>query len=1338
MNLISPFNAREGHRPDNLSPVFLCAFFCRNMTKGFVKHLLIFSSAILILLITSGSIFAASGIYGDIQIVSQTDSELVFRYTVADTVWTINSRTGNKVLHIDGCENITDENNPPLPVKTIVLGIPGDSKPELQIINSIWSDEFPLEYSQFANYQSNIVNLNQQAVIRSQNTQSVNIFPLEYGDGSGRLLKEITVRVIFGRSGANSKAGFGYTSEGRFEKILSGLLLNYEQSLTWRRMKTDRISLYAEENIFSQSDNWIKIGFNTTGLYKLTYNDLNSAGINVAGIDPRTFRVFRGDGKPLPVAINATTAELSEMAVHVSGAEDGSFDSGDYVLLYSPGPDFYDYNMRQSQLEYVNNRYNPESYAFLTYGGGFSSDPLRMEAQNVTPHSMSTDVFSFRDKKHFEQDEFLSEYQGIIFDYYRWYYIDEASFDFHMFIDDLTGFELSKLSMAFAGRSPSIKIKGFGPDESNIYPDSAIFWSSAFSSGLNLLEITLDGNIRGDHLLDYMELEYQRRLQYRGGSFTFFGPSVPGPYLYHLIETDKDSTFTLCDVTDLHNQKLLTGFTQDESLNQLNFEYTHPGSGFLRFAISQDSEINTPSSLEPITIKNILEPGESHDAIVITPRAFISAFGAYKALREADGYNVYLAPIEDVYNYFAGGLTDPIAIRDFLKYAYENWPQPSPAFVLLGGDGCYDFLNNSGRSKPNYVPPFVVASDTSISDENFIVIDSDGFLDSDSSYPVDRGPDLVITRWPVRTATEVAEYISKLNNYQSSENAGRWQNLITYVADDEKKPGMIYLEREHTEQTEELAGLHTPDKFDKNKLYLIEYPLDSKGEKPQVKEKLIDAINDGTVLVNFIGHGNPHLWTDERIFRNEDIASLNNANKLSVIFTASCSIGEFDSPFEEGMAELLFRYTGGGAIATVAATRLVYSSPNSDYNNMTFDVMFSDEDYTFAEAIYISKFLRQMSFGISDNDRRFIMFGDPLLKIAFPRYEISFNSSEIDTLAALNLVTVEGEVRDDLNVIMSDFDGTVEVSVFDNQLEKTYRIYYGTSPYDIRYSIPGARIFRGKAEVQNGRFSLQFIVPKDISYGGHNARISAFAHGSSGGINASGSRDSIIVSGSIADITDTIAPEIKVYVDQNQLSDGDLIDQQSHLRIELYDSSGINLSGEVGHRFEISFNDDPFYTFDLTDDFIYNQGSYQAGEASLTLPEIENGNYVLKVKAWDSANNSTLKEYHISIGATEQAEIVELYNVPNPFVETTQFFYELSVEAENVNLEIFTLSGRKIHAIDNLPGRSGENLSATWDGKDKWGDDLSNGVYIYKLTVRTATQSADKNVEKFGKIVILR
>ncbi|NIP41400.1 MAG: type IX secretion system sortase PorU [candidate division Zixibacteria bacterium] len=1317
------------------------------MIKGIANLSTIISSLAVILILSAGTVSASAGIYADIEILSQSGNELVFKYTPGDTVWSYDGVNRTKILHIKGCENLPAEQSAPLPVKTIVLGTPFDAQFDYQIVSAQWSGPFSVEYANPENkgFITDPVELKPQAKIRSQNTQSLNIYPLIIENDRGRLLLEMTVRVLFNTSERALNKSPGYSDEGAFENLLSGLLFNYEQARNWREIsRSESIALQARENVFEKYQNWVKLDFGLTGIQRITPEDLSSAGIDVNSLDPRLFRVFWGGGKPLNVEIGGPYPQLSEIAIYVKGEADASFDPEDYIAFYLPSANYYYYDTATTELEYTHNHYTPYGTVFMSLGPGGESDPLRMDSVIVTPRSSGQGIYGFDEKKRYEQNNFLLDINGTIFDFYTWYWREGNSFEQFINVEDLTGSgEPSRLDIQVAGRSPTVEINGFQPYDSLVidgpYVTRGTFWSDGFSSGLNSLMITINNNIRGDHVLDFLELEYRRQLRYRGGTFTFYGQTVPGVYHYNVNAITADSTYVICDATDIFNQKRLVGAVKEASSRMLTFEYNQSDSGFHRFALAEETSLGSPANVQPVTVDNLIDPGQSYDLIVITPEEFLPAFGAYRTLRETDGYSVYLASVEDVYAQFSGGMFDPVAIRDFLHHAFEHWPEPSPSFVVLGGDGIYDYMGYTGSDKENLIPPFVVEGDQTVSDENYILFDNGGWLDSDSSYPADSGPDMIVGRWPVRNAAEVTNFIAKLALYEQGTNLGSWQNRLTFVADDENKPGVPYKEPDHTHQAENLANLYSPDRFDKKKIYLIEYELDSKGEKPGAKRQLIESINNGTLLVNFVGHGNPRLWTDERIFRNEDIPSLHNEDQLTVVIAASCSIGEFDSPYDEGMAEIFFRYNDGGAIASVATTRLVYSGPNADFNYKLFEVLFSDQDFSLAEAVYVAKFLRQQTSMPSENDKKFIMFGDPVMKMATPEYRIVFNNEELDSLAALNLVTVEGEVQDLDSNLLTDFSGSVTVAVFDNQQEKTYRIVAGSTVYDLDYTMPGARIFRGQTDVAGGRFSLQFVVPKDISYGGEDARISAYAESAVQNVSASGSLDSIRVSGTVSEITDSIAPEIKTFMGDEPLADGVVVPQQSRLRIELFDSSGINLSGEVGHKFELNLDDDPFYTFDLTDKFIYYPGSYQNGEAELTLPEVEDGNYTLKIKAWDSANNSSLAEYNIAIGSAEAPEIAELYNVPNPFSDETQFYYELSSDASEVSIDIFTLNGRKIHTLRNLPGREGENLSSLWDGRDNLGDKLANGVYIYKLSIRTAESMADNiSLEKFGKLVILK
>jgi hypothetical protein len=437
------------------------------------------------------------------------------------------------------------------------------------------------------------------------------------------------------------------------------------------------------------------------------------------------------------------------------------------------------------------------------------------------------------------------------------------------------------------------------------------------------------------------------------------------------------------------------------------------------------------------------------------------------------------------------------------------------------------------------------------------------------------------------------------------------------------------------------------------------------------------------------------------------------------------------------MAEELFRY-GGGAIATIAATRLVYPDPNAELSYKAFDLLFGGEQYSLCEVLYVAKLLRQISIGSPlSNDRNYIVFGDPLMYFGGPANDVRITSLEPPTLSALDLTTVEGNVVDGDGSIDQGFEGDVYITVYDAVRKKEKELDQGAT---LPYSLPGPRVFRGRGPVADGRFAMQFVVPKDIAYGEESAKVSAYAV--SADRQASGGLDSIRISGSNPTISDTIGPDIEIRFASGRQLDGGLVRIGDNLTVELHDSSGINLSGEVGHGIVASFDDDPTNLMDLTEQFSYHPGSYRTGYVEFSVPSLAVGSHVMSLKAWDSANNSSRRVYNIAVGRIEGLVLSGIMNYPNPATAETQFSYYLSEEVSDVKIDIYSLSGRHIRTLPNQPSDAGYNLTGRWDMTDAAGDRIANGVYIYKVSasgrlVFNVEGDADK-AEGFGKIVVLR
>ncbi len=845
------------------------------------------------------------------------------------------------------------------------------------------------------------------------------------------------------------------------------------------------------------------------------------------------------------------------------------------------------------------------------------------------------------------------------------------------------------------------------------------------NEGTNQLEVFFSGR----SFVDYFEAQYTRRTEVIDSELIFGAPDTNGTVQFEISNYNLNLPW-LFEITDGFLVKKISGYSVVG--NVLKFQAQVSKNLKNRFYLVNENKFKKPlrivSGLKP-NLKDPDYPLNQADYLIITHSDFISSLGAYEAFREtASGVRVKLVNVQEIYDHFAYGLFDPTAIRDFLKYAYETWNKPAPAYVLLVGDGNYDYKNNSGLNAPGWLPPYLHPLDLSASDENYLYFGSFGYLDSDSASS--RGVDMILGRWPVKTPEDVNIVAGKIMSYEQTPEFGTWRNLLTVVADDEFGPPGSNTEAFHTIDSENLILSHTPSFFNLNKVYLAEYPFDFKNEKPEARDAIINSFNNGTLIINYFGHGNPDVWAHERVFqRSGDIPRLTNKRRLPLIYTASCSIGFFDSPTSEGMGEELLRAQEGGAIAVVSATRLVYAFANRELNYKVYDLLLGQDSLSIAEALYIAKYLRQISFGLIRNDRQYLIFGDPLTKLASPRLKVILNDVP-DTVRAISLSHFTGEVTDASGNLMSNFNGTAYIQVMDASQPREH-----TMPDEnkIYYTLPGRMIFRGSAQVNSGKFEANFLIPKDVTYGAKTGKISIYV--TDGLTDGAGSFDSLFIQGSDAVFSDTTGPEIEVsFEGQPNFKSGDYVRSQPILNLELRDPSGINLTGELGHG--ITLRVDESSAYDLTNLFEYDLGDYQKGNIGFAFSQLSSGIHNLKIKAWDNLNNSAQIDFSIQVGE-EQLKITEVMNYPNPFSDKTNFTYQLSDQADGIEIKIYTLAGRLIKTIKEASSNSGYNFLTTWDGRDEQGDKIASGVYIYKIIARkSSTLNSQREAVALAKLVI--
>ena len=419
----------------------------------------------------------------------------------------------------------------------------------------------------------------------------------------------------------------------------------------------------------------------------------------------------------------------------------------------------------------------------------------------------------------------------------------------------------------------------------------------------------------------------------------------------------------------------------------------------------------------------------------------------------------------------------------------------------------------------------------------------------------------------------------------------------------------------------------------------------------------------------------------------------------------------------------------------VSASRFCSASANEALNKAFMDYLFNDQGPTIrlGDAMRMAK----LSTTSTVNNEMYHIFGDPTMRLGVPRYHAVITKIEPDTLKALSLIQVDGRIEKD-GVEWSDFRGNVSVKAFDSKKDAVYETQYGTI---LSYRLPGNALFRGEAEVENGQFQVSFIMPKDIFYGGHTGRISCYFWDED--IDGAGYEDGIEVGGS-GDVTDSRGPEITLFFDglENFVTGG-MVPEDPELIADIQDdSSGINITGEIGHKIILTLNNEE--NTDVTEYFRYDEDSYLGGKVRYRLSGAGKGEHSLSLKAWDNANNSSIQSIVFRVIPGDELRVEEVLNYPNPFspARGTHFTFKLSQDAE-VEIKVFTVDGRLIKRFEHVFGEPGFNIVPSdpdegWDGTDDMGDELANGVYLYKIITKANTGEKTLQKEVIGRLMVMR
>ena len=1148
--------------------------------------------------------------------------------------------------------------------------------------------------------------------------------------------------------------------ESGYKKVLS---LNYyfnKTSFGNKLVSTNSTSAIA--NSVLSTGTWKRFYVEKSGVYKITKSFLFDLGFNPNSIDPQKIQIYGLGGKMAPLSNNAPYPnDLIENAIQVAGESDGAFNDDDYILFYGEGMDNWSAENNTNL-----NLYADKSYYYITVG---ATNGKRINAISEPTGTPTTTITSFDDYQFHEVDLINIGRLGR-----TWFGEDfstknEQTFDFSFpnidtntpasiaihtgansvvttsFVATANGANLGTLNMVDVTLN-----SGKAAAEGNLPSNTTFPATTNISIKLNYNN---NGVPTSKGYLDYICIKAKSNLVGYGKQFRFSynaASTLTGIGQYQFSNTTGISQ--VWDITDIYN---IGSYANN---GQSNFSFKTilgQAKNYIALDLSDTyspSKDSNPSvanqNLKGTIFNNNQGVFQDIDYLIITPRSLNpQAEKLANFHRNYSGINVKVVNLDLIYQEFGGGKQDIGAIRNFIKYVYQNASSSAKKvkYVNLFGDASFDFKDRI-RNNTNIVPIYHAVNSyyetaaSFSSDDYFVMMDSnEGNLDIGYG-----APDIAVGRMLISSAQQAEEMVNKVIEYYDIKSYGSWRNNYVAISDDTDKNGDGVLQAAQNTLTDVIYA-NTPNvNFKKIILDAYQQETSAGGDRyPKAKEELNNYFEKGALVFNFLGHGGEDGLTGERLWDKPDGSNYYNQYKYPLFITITCQFTRFDNPFRPTAGEYTYWNPKGGAISLVSTTREI--SYAFDFNTSLSSFLYS---FGNAPRVSIAEALR-LAKSVSNADGSAVRvtsyIGDPALMLAIPKPNIVLTkindvpiTQPIDDLKALSYVKLSGEVHDENGLLMSNFNGEVAINVFDKNYTQMTLNNDGYSP-PIALNSLGETIFRGNASVSNGLFEIGFVVPKDIKIPLGNGRVSFYAKKNQVLEDKSGHNFTIKIGGintnAVADVT---PPRVRLYMNDETFVNGGITNESPFFLAFLEDENGINTASGIGHDIVAILDGDETKPYILNDYYETELNNYRIGKIRFPFRNLTAGLHTITFKAWDVYNNFISTEIQFVVANSQDISLSNVLNYPNPFVNYTQFWFSHNKPFEplEVQVQVMTITGKIVKTINQIVSTEGFlSREITWDGKDDFGDKIGKGVYIYKLTVRSTI--SDNKAEKIEKLVIL-
>lgn len=1120
------------------------------------------------------------------------------------------------------------------------------------------------------------------------------------------------------------------------------------------------------------SGSWHRFYVQKSGVYKLDKNFLRDLGVNMEGVDPKKIKIFGNGGRMIPLKnSDYYPADLTENAIQVLGENDGVFNEEDAILLYAEGVDNWNTDSKTT-----NNLYDSKSYYYLNIVG---VEGKRI-VNNLQPvNNSTTSITAFDEYQYHEIDKVNIVRLGRTWFGEQFDIDNEQYFDFNIpNIDTTVPVNLTVYAAAASFTNTSFTVKAndqevtgnlsFAPIDSYTLAKDDILITTIPATENTRITLKYNNNGVPDSkgYLDYIRLKATKKLMGYGKQFRFqydLASSLTEVGEYQITNTA--SLSQIWDITDIYNVTKFEISNPDIFSFKVNLgearsyiavcpnDYYIPAIDTQNFVSNQD--------LKGTIFKNNQGQFQDIDYLIITPQ-FLGVQAEKLAVfhRNYSHLNVKVVYLENIYQEFCSGKQDIGAIRNFVKYVYNNASSPDKKvkYLNLFGDASYDFKNRIAINS-NIVPIYHALNSFSLGESSFASDDYFGMMDDNEGFVdyTNRGLDIAVGRMIANNATQAEELVNKVIEYHDVKSYGNWRNNYVCVADDpdptktEDKDLQFYQNR-----LADKIALEKPF-INVKKILLDSYVQETSAggnRYPKAREDFFNAFENGALVFNYLGHGGEDGLAQERIWEKSDGQNLYNQFKYPLFITITCQFSRFDNPFRPTAGEYTYWNPKGGAISMITTIREIGQTTGERFNDVLGKYLFSygSNQYTsIAEALRLTK-----NDPVSPGTNVVFYLGDPALMLSIPQPKIALTkvndmpiSGPIDDFKSLSHIKLTGQITDENNLLSTTYNGNLFVQIFDKNILSNTLANDGAnatisiSPYVVGPTMPfiilGETIFRGNATVTNGLFEFGFVVPRDIAIPIGNGRISFYAKENQLLFDKTGTDTSIKIGGVNENAaTDNIAPKVKLYMNDQSFISGGITNQSPIFIAYLEDENGINTASGIGHDIIGILDGNVTNSYKLNDYYETELDNYKKGKLKFPFRNLSVGIHTITFKAWDVYNNLVTSEIQFTVVGNESITLTNVLNYPNPFVNYTEFWFTHNKPFEplEVQIQVITVTGKVVWTKNQTITTDGFlSREITWDGKDDFGDKIGKGVYIYKLTVKSIVTNT--KTEKYEKLVIL-